>query len=157
MLFRSKNAKILKENRFIVDALGIKLRHNNFDYKTKLPKRRMDCSTRTISRLLNIPYDDVLKLQFKIAYNYGMLHPNYDDITRDILTSYGYKRISIAATHQSVAQFMYEHKEGRYAIAAAKHILAYINGTWYDDNQNLIAPDLYIVQKVAYVYEYCGE
>ena len=36
-------------------------------------------------------------------------------------------------------------------------ILAYINGVWYDDNQNLIAPDLYIVQKVAYAYEYCGE
>ena len=46
---KKKNSKILKENRFIVDALGIKLRHNNFDYKTKLPNKRMDCSTRTIS------------------------------------------------------------------------------------------------------------
>ena len=49
---KKKNSKILKENRFIVDALGIKLRHNNFDYKTKLPNKRMDCSTRIISRLL---------------------------------------------------------------------------------------------------------
>ena len=94
----------------------------------------MDCTTRTISRLLNIPYDDVLKLQFKIAYEYGILHPNYDDITKDILTSYGYKRVLMVATHQSVAQFMYEHKEGRYAIAGAKHILTCINGVWYDDN-----------------------
>ena len=154
---KKKNGKILKENRFIVDALGIKLRHNNFDYKTKLPKRRMDCSTRTISRLLNMSYDDVLKLQFKITYEYGILYPNYDNTTKDILTSYGYKRIPMVTTHQSIAQFMYEHKEGRYAIAAGRHILAYINGVWYDDNQNLIAPDLYIVQKVAYVYEYCGE
>ena len=125
--------------------------------KTKLPNKRMDCTTRTISRLLNIPYYDILKLQFKIAYEYGLLYPNYDDITKDILTSYGYKRVLMVATHQSIAQFMYEHKEGRYAIAGAKHILAYINGVWYDDNQNLIAPDLYIVQKVAYAYEYCGE
>ena len=117
----------------------------------------MDCTTRTISRLLNIPYYDILKLQFKIAYEYGILYPNYDDTTKDILTSYGYKRVLMVATHQSVAQFIYEHKEGKYAIAGAKHILAYINGVWYDDNQNLIALDLYIVQKVAYAYEYCGE
>ena len=58
-------------------------------------------------------YDHVLKLQFKIAYDYGMLHPNYDDITRDILISHGYKRIPMVTTHQSIAQFMYEHKEGR--------------------------------------------
>ena len=96
--------------------------------KTKLPNKRMDCTTRTISRLLNIPYYDILKLQFKIAYEYGLLYPNYDDITKDILTSYVYKRVLMVTTHQSVAQFMYEHKEGRYAIAAGKHILAYING-----------------------------
>ena len=33
---KKKNGKILKENRFIVDALRIKLRHNNFDYKNKI-------------------------------------------------------------------------------------------------------------------------
>ena len=32
---KKKNGKILKENRFIVDALRIKLRYNNFDYKNK--------------------------------------------------------------------------------------------------------------------------
>ena len=53
----------------------------------------MDCTTRTISRLLNMSYDDVLKLQFKITYEYGLLYPNCDDTTKDILTSYGYKRV----------------------------------------------------------------
>lgn len=55
------------------------------------PKCRRDCTTRTIARLLNIPYQDVLKKQLELALEYEQVHANYYKITADILSEYGYE------------------------------------------------------------------
>lgn len=84
--------EIKKHERFICDYLGIKLRLYKIDYKyIEGPKCRRDCTTRTIARLLNIPYQDVLKKQLELALEYEQIHANYYKITTDILSEYGYE------------------------------------------------------------------
>lgn len=150
------NKKELKKHeRFICDYLGIKLRLYKIDYKyLEGPKCRRDCTTRTITRLLNIPYQDVLKKQLELALEYEQVHANYYKITIDILSEYGYemKRIKSKDRYISVGEFMATHKKGRYAISANGHIVAYINGTWYDDKDNFRGPDYFLVQKVGAIF-----
>lgn len=47
---------------------------------------------------------------------------------------------------------MSTHKKGRYDISADGHIVAYINGTWYDDKDNFRGPDYFLVQKVGAIF-----
>ena len=73
----------------------------------------------------------------------------------DILSEYGYemKRIKSKDRYISVGEFMATHKKGRYAISANRHIVAYINGTWYDDKDNFSSiPDYFLVQKVRAIF-----
>lgn len=147
--------EIKKHERFICDYLGIKLRLYKIDYKyLEGPKLKKDCTTRTIARLLNIPYQDVLKKQLELALEYEQVHANYYKITMDILSEYGYemKRIKSKDRYISVGEFMATHKKGRYAISANRHIVAYINGTWYDDKYNFRCPDYFFVQKVGAIF-----
>lgn len=150
------NKKELKKHeRFICDYLGIKLRLYKIDYKyLEGPKCRRDCTTRTIARLLNIPYQDVLKKQLELALEYEQVHANYYKITMDILSEYGYemKRIKSKDRYISVGEFMATHKKGRYAISANKHIVAYINGIWYDDKDNFRCADYFLVQRVDAIF-----
>ena len=71
---KKKNGKILKENRFIVDALGIKLRHNNFDYKTKF-EWRLEYQEY---------HDETLNKQFPFTiYDYKEDWDQYEDNSTD--------------------------------------------------------------------------
>lgn len=143
--------KLKKEEKFIADMLGIKLRNYNIKYKQKIPGPRKDCTTRALSRLLNIEYYDVLKMQLSEAYNIGTVHANYEKVTENILSNAGYITIKVNR-RQSVAQFMYEHKTGRYAIVAGGHIVAYINGTWYDDELNFNNVNAFLGCNIYKVY-----
>ena len=144
------STKIKKDDRFICDMLGIKLRHNNIKYKYGKENKRMDCTTRAISRVLNLPYDDVQKMQFELGLKYNYM-PNYIPIIEMILINYyGYTEIKAKRTY--VGKFMYEHKTGRYVISAAGHMIAYINGTWYDNDHCLKYPDEFLVKRINKVY-----
>lgn len=147
--------EIKKHTKFICTALGIKVQVYNIDYKClEGSKMRNDCTTRTITRLLNIPYQEVLKKQLELAIKYEQVHANYYKIVADILSEHGYemKRIPHKDRYISVGEFMATHKKGRYAISANGHIAAYINGVWYDDQNSLRQPDFFLVQIVRDIF-----
>ena len=138
---------------YFTKRLEIKLEECNFDYRTNMRTMvRQDCTTRTISKLLNLPYKEVLKNQFELGLKYEVGRINWDVITDDILMAAGYKKRVLL--DQCVGQFMYEHKTGKYAIKAGGHICAYIDGTWYDSAYDLECPDAFLLEKVRAVYYY---
>lgn len=146
--------EIKKHERFICNALGIKLKEFKINYKYLKCANRQDCSTRTITRLINIPYQDVLRKQLELAVKYEQVHANYLKIAKEILFDYGYemKRILLNERYISVGEFMATHKKGRYGIVAGNHMIAYINGIWYDNKSNLRRADNFLIEKIGVIF-----
>lgn len=143
-----------EHERFICDTLGIKLCVREVEYSKVLKtERRQDCSTRTLSTILGISYQEALKKQLLLAVEYEMPYGNYIEITEEILKSNGFNRIKIGLIdHISVAEFMCTHKTGKYAIIAGGHMIAYIDGTWYDNEYNFDKVDLFLTKYVAFAF-----
>ena len=140
------------EQRFLIDLLGIKIKRYNIKYdKFNNVDNRMDCSTRTLSKILCLSYNDVLNMQLKYGLEFQMLHSNYICITKAILYNFNYKRVEIVK-NTSVAEFMYKHKTGKYVLITSKHMIAYIDGVWYDNDYCLKCPDKFLVETLKYVY-----
>ena len=147
-----------KPDRFLLDILGIKIKKFNIKYidngKTNPDvSHRFDCTTRSLSRVLNIPYYDILKMQLERAIEYSIPRANYLKITEDILKEYGYSKIKVKK--QTAAQFMYEHKEGRYVIFVESHAFAYINGTWYDNDHCFAGINNFLTARILCAYGIC--
>ena len=160
-----------KNLTFLINLLGIKTKIYNIKYEVykdnikHLDKkiisvlenqnaRKHDCTTRTICTLLDMDYYEVKRMQYELANKYDLFLPNNKIITECILKEYGYCKLDIGSREMHIAQFMYENKIGKYAICTGDHIFAYINGTWYDNKNNLNNPDSYLLAPVIYVYKH---
>lgn len=143
-----------EHERFICNALGIKLCVREVEYtKVLKTERRLDCTTRTLSTILDISFKEALKKQLLLAVEYETPHGNYIEITEEILKSHGFNRIKIGVVdHISVAEFMCTHKTGKYVIIADGHMIAYIDGTWYDNKDNFNKVDLFLTKYVAFAF-----
>lgn len=47
---------------------------------------------------------------------------------------------------------MCTHKTGKYVIIADGHMIAYIDGTWYDNEDNFNKVDLFLTKYVAFAF-----
>ena len=142
-----------EHERFICDTLGIKTKVKEEKYNKELKVARRDCTTRAISTVLNVPFKEVLQKQLLIAVEYEMPLAGYIEISEKILKMNGFNKMKINLTdHISVAEFMCKHKKGKFVIVAAGHMLAYIDGVWYDNKDNFHKIDLFLAQYVAFAY-----
>lgn len=132
--------------------LGIDTCIHNIEYNDKFNNKRKDCSTRTLSKLLDINYYEILKMQLNKALDYGTIHANYLPIVEDILKEYNYYRLYIEENKITVGEFMYTNKHGKYAICSNGHIIAYIDGIWYDNESMLKYSDQFILSNIYRVY-----
>ena len=139
--------------RFICDTLGIKTKVKEEKYAKELKVTRRDCTTRALSTVLNIPFKEVLQKQLLFAVEYEMPLAGYIEISEKILKHYGFNKMKInMIDHISVAEFMYKHKKGKFIIVAAGHMIAYMNGVWYDNEVNFHKIDMFLAQYVAFAY-----
>lgn len=126
-----------KHQKFIVNTLGIKLEPlKPVKYKKGIDdsyELRNDSTTKALSKVLDMPYYQVLDKQYKIAQKYGYL-PNYIKVTKELLRQNNYKETKFHPVDEiSIAEFLYNHKKGKHVIVGGNHIFAYIDGVMYDD------------------------
>lgn len=144
--------EIKKHERFVTESLGIKMETKNVIYTTHTSIReRCDCITRALSTILNIPYDDVFKLQLELSYEHKLL-PDNNLILKDILNRMDFYSMNIQPFEISVAEFMCSHKNGKYIIVANGHATAFIDGVWYDNDVTFNMADKFILSKIKYVF-----
>ena len=148
----NKKEDINRHERFVTESLGIKMETKNVIYTTHTSIReRCDCITRALSTILDIPYNDIFKLQLKLSYEHKLL-PDNNLILKEILNKKNFHNMDIQPFEISVAEFMCSHKNGEYVIVANGHATVFINGIWYDNDTVFNMADKFILSKIKYVF-----
>jgi len=58
----------------------------------------------------------------------------------------------------TIAEFMYNHKHGRFAIVGGGHMIAYIEGVWWDTLYNIDNRiDNFVGEHVFFAFYKCDE
>lgn len=93
-----------------------------------------DCTVRALCVVLRIDWDSAHKLLSDTARSMGMMMDD-PDVIRAILRRRGFRRDAIPDTCPdcyTIADFARDHKRGVYVVATGTHIVAIVNGDWYD-------------------------
>lgn len=98
-------------------------------------KRAADCTVRALMKLLEVTwqeaYDELCKAGRKC-----MRMPDEIDCVRMTIESFGYKKVSIpvekGSKRPTVASFAEQHKQGRFLLNVANHVVACVDGHYYD-------------------------
>ena len=98
-------------------------------------KRAADCTVRALMKLLDISWVEAYN-ELCSAGRALMRMPNETESVRTAIESYGYKKVSIPVTNgckrPTVASFAAEHPKGRYLLNLANHVVACVDGHYYD-------------------------
>lgn len=111
-----------------------------YRYYNPNPARRTvdDCVVRAISILFNMSwleaYDDVY-LMGREMYNM----PSANEVWGEYLHERGFVRVALpdfCPNCYTISMFCKDHKKGRYAVATGSHVVAVIDGYYYDTNNS---------------------
>lgn len=103
-----------------------------------LDKRTSDCVVRAVSRLFEISWDDAyddLSDQGKI----DKAPFTVDDVWGNYLYKRGYMMYLLPNTCPrclTVRDFCYTHPEGRYMLKTSGHVIAVVDGNYYDSSDS---------------------
>lgn len=131
---RKHNNKLKKYglDPFLLNHLGIeyKLYNPNPKQKKKDTISRDDCYIRALCKFLNRDWSDISIDLAKRAIRLGVIpcHVKCSINLMRVLNIDVYE----AKCNESIAQFMYEHKKGKYIIIGSYHTVCYIDGVIYD-------------------------
>lgn len=99
-----------------------------------LEKETGDCAIRAISKILNLDWDNVFVDLFLKAYQKkDMMDKNY--VWGSYLDDNGFVRHVIPDTCPecyTVKQFCLDHPNGEFIVATGSHVVAVIDGDYYD-------------------------
>jgi len=99
-----------------------------------LNKETGDCTVRAISKILNADWNEVFVDLFTTAYQEkDMMDKNY--VWGNYLRKNGFKRYVIPDTCPecyTIKQFCIDNPLGEYIVATGSHVVAVINGDYYD-------------------------
>lgn len=93
-----------------------------------------DCTVRTLCVILKLDWDGAHRLLCDTAREMGLM-PSNPAVMWALLKKRGFTRSALpdrCPTCYTVADFAREHPHGTYVVATGTHILAIINGDWYD-------------------------
>lgn len=93
-----------------------------------------DCTVRAISKLFNMPWYwayDELYAQGRVIGNM----PSANEVWGEFLRKHGFSRYTLpnSCPHcTTIAEFCEQYPRGRYALATGSHVVAAIDGYYYD-------------------------
>lgn len=98
-------------------------------------RRAADCTVRALMKLLETSWEDAYD-ELCNAGRFLKRMPDEIDSVAHALSLYGYTKNSIPVTKGSkrptVASFAAEHPTGRYLLNVANHVVAVVDGHYYD-------------------------
>ena len=104
------------------------------EYKSQR-KRANDCAVRALMKLLTLSWVEAYN-ELCSAGRTVMRMPDEIDSIRVAIESFGYKKVSIPVTkgckRPTVESFAAEHTKGRYLLNVANHVVACVDGHYYD-------------------------
>lgn len=93
-----------------------------------------DCVIRALSKILNDTWDNVyIDLSMQGSAMHDM--PNSNSVWGEYLKLNGFKRYVIPDTCPecySIKAFSIDHPEGEFVVATGSHVVAVVNGDYYD-------------------------
>lgn len=121
----------LNNKKYIITSDSVRWLNYNPNPKTD---KANDCSIRAYCAAENLKWDDA----YDIACQYGKLNymmPNDSKNCANILTEefgYTYHKLKKEEKGQTVKEFAINHPEGIYVLDLPKHLVAVLNGEYYD-------------------------
>lgn len=105
-----------------------------------------DCVIRAISCVLNMDWEETfIKLSIH-AFQMGDM-PSANYVWGTFLTKYGFKREMLpdrCPECYTIADFAYDHPRGEYILATGQHVIAVIDGYYYDSwDSGMEVPSFY--------------
>jgi hypothetical protein len=99
-----------------------------------LDRRTGDCVIRALTKLLDADWDTVFVELFTTAFAMKDMM-DHNIVWNDFLESCGYQRKGIPDTCPlcySIADFCDDHPSGKYVVATDSHVVAVVDGNYYD-------------------------
>ena len=97
-------------------------------------KRASDCVIRAITKITGLTWDEAyLALSSVVLSEYDM--PSSNDIWEEYLMSLGYKKSLLPNTCPhcyTIRDFAYDRPRGKYVACTGSHVVAVIDGIYYD-------------------------
>lgn len=122
-----------------------------FVYFNPNPSKNLvgDCVIRAISKLTEKPWDDVyLGVSMQGFTDKDM--PSSNAVWDSYLRNHGYMKFVIPNTCPdcyTVAQFAEEHPTGKYMLATGTHVIAVVDGDYYDTWDSGMEKPIYFYTK----------
>lgn len=122
-----------------------------FVYFNPNPSRNLvgDCVIRAISKLRDKPWDDIyLGVSMQGFTDKDM--PSSNAVWDSYLRNHGYMKFVIPNTCPdcyTVAQFAEEHPTGKYMLATGTHVIAVVDGDYYDTWDSGMEKPIYFYTK----------
>ena len=94
-----------------------------------------DCTVRALSKVLNQSWDDTYWEICTVGFELGTM-PSKNSVWGECLMRNGFKRFSLPNTCPmcyTVRQFCEDHPYGIYVLATGSHVVAVVDGDYYDN------------------------
>lgn len=93
-----------------------------------------DCSVRAVSKALGVSWDDAHDMLADMSKNMGTIM-NDNDVISAVLRMHGFYKENLPCTSRdcyTVREFANENPRGTYVVGTGSHVVAIINGDYYD-------------------------
>lgn len=93
-----------------------------------------DCSVRAVSKALGVSWDDAHDMLADMSKNMGTIM-NDNDVISAVLRMHGFYKENLPCTGRdcyTVREFANENPLGTYVVGTGSHVVAIINGDYYD-------------------------
>ena len=93
-----------------------------------------DCSVRAVSKVLGISWDDAFDLLADAAKAMGDM-PSSNNVISAVLRGNGFYRENLPSfcpDCYTVKEFAYNNPVGTYVLNTGNHVVAVVNGNWFD-------------------------
>jgi hypothetical protein len=93
-----------------------------------------DCAVRAISKVLNISWEEAYAKLCVNGYKMGDM-PSSNNVIASVLRMNGFHRQNLpdfCPDCYTVSQFAQDNPVGKYVLGTGSHVVALINGDWFD-------------------------
>lgn len=102
-----------------------------------------DCAVRALSKALDLSWDEAFNILVNTARIRGDM-PSSNAVIDEVLSDYGFHKETFSDCYKchTVSEFAENHPYGTYVLGLGNHVVALINGDWWDswrsDNEAIL-------------------